>query len=56
VPAPTGGAAFSRVVQLTGALVDRTPPQVVEADPATAAALIVERLGEWGYLDAEDPS
>jgi electron transfer flavoprotein beta subunit len=48
--APTGSAAFERVVQLTGALVDRTPPRTVELEPADAADAIVEQLRTWGYL------
>jgi electron transfer flavoprotein beta subunit len=49
-PAPTGDTALSRIVELTGALVERTPPRRVVAEPAEAAAAIVEQLGSWGYL------
>ena len=36
--------------QLTGALVDRTPPRSVTLDPPQAAEAIVEQLRSWGYL------
>jgi electron transfer flavoprotein beta subunit len=49
--APEGAHALDRVVQLTGALVDRTPPRTVELDPAAAADAIVDQLRAWGYLD-----
>ena len=41
------------VVELTGALVARTPPRRVDAaDDADAAAdAIIEQLAAWGYLD-----
>jgi electron transfer flavoprotein beta subunit len=52
--APEGGDAFERILQLTDAVGDRTPPRTVEAKPAEAAALILEQLREWGYLD-DDP-
>jgi hypothetical protein len=37
-------------VQLTGALVDRTPPRTLELEPAAAAEAIIDQLREWGYL------
>ena len=52
-PAPTGSAALERVVELTGALVERTPPRTVELPPRQAAELILEQLRTWGYLDAD---
>lgn len=51
LPAPAGDAALERVVQLTGALVDRTPPRTVELDPAAAADAILDQLRAWGYLE-----
>lgn len=48
---PEGDRALDRVVQLTGALVDRTPPRTVELDPPEAAAAILDQLRAWGYLD-----
>lgn len=51
VPAPAGTTALDRVVELTGALVERTPPRHVVAEPAEAADVIVEQLRAWGYLD-----
>ncbi len=50
-PAPHGESAFERIVDLTDSLSDSAPPRTVEAEPADAAAMIVEQLGEWGYLD-----
>ncbi len=50
LPPPVGAEAFDRIVALTGALVDRTPPRTVEADPGQAADLIVAALRDWGYL------
>lgn len=50
LPAPSGDSARDRIVELTGALVDRTPPRHVTAEPEEAADVIVEQLREWGYL------
>jgi electron transfer flavoprotein beta subunit len=50
VAAPHGDDALMRIVQLTGALVDRTPPRTLELDPPDAADAIVEQLRAWGYL------
>ncbi len=47
---PEGTHALDRVVQLTGALVDRTPPRTLELDPPEAADAIIEQLRTWGYL------
>ncbi|MEZ5239830.1 MAG: mycofactocin-associated electron transfer flavoprotein beta subunit [Microthrixaceae bacterium] len=54
VPAPAGEEAFARVVSLTGALSERTPPRTVEAEPRRAAELLLEQLSGWGYLAADD--
>lgn len=51
LPAPDGDRALGRIVELTGALVERTPPRRVEAEPAEAAATIVEQLRAWGYIE-----
>lgn len=51
VPAPTDEHALARIVALTGALSDRTPPRTVTLEPAAAAATILEQLREWGYLE-----
>ena len=48
--APSGEHALDRVVQLTGALVDRTPPRTLELEPPEAAEAILEQLRAWGYL------
>jgi electron transfer flavoprotein beta subunit len=52
VPAPQGSDPRARLVELTGALVDRTPPRTVTLPPAEAAEVILEQLRSWGYLDA----
>jgi len=52
--APTGERALSRIVELTGALVERTPPRRVEADPVTAAVVILDQVKAWGYVDTGD--
>ncbi len=39
-----------RVLSITGALVDRTPPRTVVAEPIEAADLILDQLRAWGYL------
>lgn len=51
LPAPDGDRALARIVELTGAMVERTPPRRVEADGAAAAAEIVAQLRAWGYLE-----
>ena len=50
VPAPHEADAFSRIVALTGAMADHSPPRSVEGSPETAAELILEQLRTWGYL------
>ena len=49
--AAAGASARDRIVELSGALVDRTPPRTVTVDPEEAAELIVEQLRTWGYLE-----
>lgn len=51
LPAPAGATPLDRIVALTGALVDRTPPRTVVARPDEAADLILDQLRQWGYLD-----
>lgn len=51
VAPPAPGTPFERIVELTGALVERTPPRRVELAPEAAAEVIVEQLQAWGYLD-----
>jgi electron transfer flavoprotein beta subunit len=48
---PAGDSARERIVELTGALVDRTPPRTVIAEPDEAADLILEQLRTWGYIE-----
>ncbi len=50
VPAPEG-ETIDRVRSLTGADVSHDPPLSLELTPEEAAALVVERLRSWGYLD-----
>ncbi len=40
-----------RILALTGALVDRTPPRTVHVGTAEAADLIIEQLRAWGHLE-----
>jgi electron transfer flavoprotein beta subunit len=40
-----------RILALTGALVERTPPRTVVTDAVEGADLIIEQLRAWGYLD-----
>ena len=53
LPPPAGDRALDRIVALTGALVDRTPPRTLELDPPDAARAILDQLREWGYLSRE---
>jgi electron transfer flavoprotein beta subunit len=48
---PTGEHALERIIALTGAMSDRTPPRTVTLDPAAAAEEILDQLRVWGYLD-----
>jgi len=48
-PAPTLSAQ-QRILALTGALVDREPPQTLVVDPAEAAIELLAQLRRWGYL------
>jgi electron transfer flavoprotein beta subunit len=51
LPAPPATlTARQRVLALTGALTQRTPPQRVTLQPAEAADLILQQLHTWGYL------
>ncbi len=54
VAPPEGVSALERIVHLTGALVDRTPPVTVELPPADAAAAVWEQLRSWGYVNGSD--
>lgn len=53
IAAPSAERALDRIVALTGALVDRTPPRTVELDPVAAADEILSQLRTWGYLDGD---
>jgi electron transfer flavoprotein beta subunit len=57
LPAPAGDDARRRMLELTGALVDRTPPRVVTpSSPAQAAEELLGFLHEHGYLAAGAPA
>jgi len=47
--APVGTRAHDRVVELTGALTERSAPERVVATPEAAAAAILAKLAAWGY-------
>jgi len=50
-PAPSSTlSARERILALTGALVDRQPPQTLALEPPAAAAKIIDQLRDWGYL------
>jgi electron transfer flavoprotein beta subunit len=53
LPAPTG-TALRRTLELTGALVQRTPPAVVgPLSPEEAASELLAYLRRWGYVSAD---
>jgi len=55
LPVPTG-TALRRTLELTGALVQRTPPTVVgPLPPDQAASELLAYLRRYGYLAAADP-
>ena len=49
-PPPSDLSARERVLALTGALVERTPPKRVVMEPEEAADFLLEQLREWGEL------
>ncbi len=49
LPAPLAVDARTRIVSITGALVDRTPPRTITVGPDEAADAILEALTSWGY-------
>jgi electron transfer flavoprotein beta subunit len=49
-PPPAGLTARERVLALTGALVERTPPRTLVLPPAEAADALLEQLRAWGEL------
>jgi electron transfer flavoprotein beta subunit len=48
-PGPPDADAHARILSLTGALVERTPPVLVHLDPERAAERILDQLRQWGY-------
>jgi electron transfer flavoprotein beta subunit len=51
LPAPAAAlTAHQRILALTGALVDREPPQTLVLDPSEAATELLDHLHRWGYL------
>ena len=51
LPAPAASTAFDRVLELTGALVDPTPPQRLDLDPPAAARAILDAVRSWTSSD-----
>lgn len=52
LPAPDAALdARGRILSLTGALVERTPPRTVHAESGEAADLVLDQLRAWGYLE-----
>lgn len=51
-PPPAELSARERVLALTGALVERTPPELLTLEPADAADRLLAQLRTWGYLEA----
>ncbi|HZQ57113.1 MAG TPA: mycofactocin-associated electron transfer flavoprotein beta subunit [Acidimicrobiales bacterium] len=49
LPAPASPSARERVLELTGALSHREPPQTLYLEPAVAARELLARLEAWGY-------
>jgi electron transfer flavoprotein beta subunit len=49
VPAPASADPRARILALTGALTDRTPPQRLTLDPSAAADRVLAQLSEWGF-------
>jgi len=49
LPAPASPSARERVLELTGALSHREPPQTLYLEPAIAARELLARLEAWGY-------
>lgn len=50
-PAPASTTARERILELTGALTDPTPPQRLVLEPAAAAGRLIDQLRAWGYLE-----
>jgi electron transfer flavoprotein beta subunit len=50
-PPPAQLSARERILALTGAMVERDPPQLLVLGPDAAADRIVDQLRAWGYLD-----
>ncbi len=53
-PVPSDGPAYQRILDITQATEDRTPPKTLQLAPDAAADAAIEALRAWGYL-AEDP-
>jgi electron transfer flavoprotein beta subunit len=48
-PSPSAADPHARILALTGATADRTPPVLVHLDPTAAAERILDQLRQWGY-------
>jgi electron transfer flavoprotein beta subunit len=53
-PSPADADPYARILALTGAMTDRTPPVLVHLEPAAAAARILDQLRQWGYAVPTD--
>jgi electron transfer flavoprotein beta subunit len=54
VPAPAGDSSRERLLALTGALVERTPPTLLHpASAGEAADALIAYLRRHGYLDGD---
>jgi len=51
IPAPTGATPLDRVRSVTESASPKISADPVELEPERAAALILERLREWGYTE-----
>lgn len=49
-PAPPDAPPHVRVLDITRATDERTPPRTLHLDPAAAADATIDALREWGYL------
>lgn len=54
VESPVGVSALDRIRDLTGVGAPAHQARTVEADPAEAATLILEQLGDWGFGTRHD--
>ncbi len=51
-PAPSDAPPHVRILDITKATEERTPPQTLHLEPAAAADATIEAMHRWGYLDS----